>query len=542
MDKPTAIIVGAGPAGLTAAYELLQRTDIKPILFELTGEIGGIAKTVNYKGNRMDMGGHRFFSKSDRVMNWWLNILPLQGATASNSQATGMEEQGNIASINISKDGPDPDQTEKVMLIRKRLSRILFERKFYAYPINLSRGTLANLGLVRIFKIGVSYLWCKLFHPRKITNLEEFFISRFGKELYQTFFKDYTEKVWGVPCSRIQPEWGVQRVKSLSILKAVVHALKSLLPMKSSIAQKNVETSLIELFLYPKYGPGQMWEETARIITEQGGEIHLNHKVTGISYDQKRVTGIKVINSTTGEEFTQNCDYLFSTMPVKELVQCLGENVPAEVQAIAQGLVYRDFMTVGLLLRKLKLMRGNIPSVKQLIPDNWIYVQERDVKLGRLQIFNNWSPYLVQDPDTVWLGLEYFCNQGDESWNMPDQDFIRFAIQELSSIDIITPEDVLDSTLIRVPYAYPAYFGAYEQFDIIRNFADSIENMFLIGRNGMHRYNNQDHSMLTAMVAVENIVNRSTAKDNIWAVNAEQEYHETVDAPKVENSSENGNR
>jgi protoporphyrinogen oxidase len=542
MDKPIAVIVGAGPAGLTAAYELLQQTDIKPILYELTGEIGGIAKTVNYKGNRMDMGGHRFFSKSDQVMNWWLNILPLQGVTASNSQTTGMEAQGNIASINISKDGPDPDQTDKVMLIRKRLSRILFERKFYTYPISLSRDTLANLGLIRIIKIGISYLWCKLFPARKITNLEEFFISRFGKELYQTFFKDYTEKVWGVPCNRIQPEWGVQRVKSLSIIKAVVHALKSFLPKKSSIAQKNIETSLIELFLYPKYGPGQMWEETARIITDQGGEIHLHNKVIGILYDQKRVTGVKVIHSTTGEVFTQNCDFLFSTMPVKELVQCLGDEVPPDVQAIAQGLIYRDFITVGLLLKKLKLKRGNITKGKQLIPDNWIYVQERDVKLGRLQIFNNWSPYLVQDPDTVWLGLEYFCNQGDEFWNMPDKDFIRYAIHELSSIDIITPEDVLDSTLIRVPYAYPAYFGAYEQFNLVRNFTDSIENLFLIGRNGMHRYNNQDHSMLTAMVAVENIVKKSIAKDNIWAVNAEQEYHETVETPKVENSSETGNR
>jgi len=542
MAKSTAVIIGAGPAGLTAAYELLRQTNIKPIIYELTGEIGGIAKTVNYKGNRMDMGGHRFFSKSDRVMNWWLNMLPLQGMATSNSRAIGVDEESQIAAIHISKDGPDPAHTDKVMLIRKRLSRILFERKFYDYPITLSRNTLANLGLARILKIGVSYFWCKLFPPRKITNLEEFFISRFGTELYLTFFKDYTEKVWGVPCNRIKPEWGVQRVKSLSIMKAVKHALKSLLPKKTSIAQKNVETSLIELFLYPKFGPGQMWEETAQHINEQGGEIHLDHKVIGIFWDQKRVTGVKVINSASGEVFTQNCDYLFSSMPVKELVQCLGNKVPSEAQAVAQGLVYRDFITVGLLLKKLKLGRDHIPGEKQLIPDNWIYVQERVVKLGRLQIFNNWSPYLVKDPDTVWLGLEYFCNQGDEFWNMPDQDFIRFAIQELSSIDIITPEDVLDSTLIRVPYAYPAYFGSYDHFDLIQKFTDSIENLFLIGRNGMHRYNNQDHSMLTAMAAVENIVKESTVKDNIWAVNAEQEYHETVGTPEVKNSPETGDR
>jgi protoporphyrinogen oxidase len=535
MGKTTAVIVGAGPAGLTAAFELLQRTNIKPILYELTDEIGGIAKTVHYKGNRMDMGGHRFFSKSDRVMNWWLNILPLQSMKATNIQAPGSDQPEILTSWNIPPDGPDPDQTDQVMLVRKRLSRILFERKFYDYPINLTRETLTNLGLHRIVKIGVSYVWCRLFPPRKINNLEEFFISRFGKELYLTFFKDYTEKVWGMPCQHIRPEWGVQRVKSLSITKALLHAVKAFLPKKGSIAQKNVETSLIELFLYPKYGPGQMWEETARIIADKGGEIHLHHKVIGIHMNTNRVTGVQVMNEATGEVFSQDCDYLFSTMPVKELVQCLGESVPAEVRTVAQGLAYRDFITVGLLLKKLQVPSNNNKVSPPMIPDNWIYIQEWDVKLGRLQIFNNWSPYLVKDPDTVWLGLEYFCNQGDEIWNMPDSDFIQFAIHELESIGIITPEDVLDSTLIRVPYAYPAYFGTYEQFASIKDFTDTIENLFLIGRNGMHRYNNQDHSMLTAMVAVDNIVQKSTIKDNIWAVNAEQEYHETVEMPKTEN-------
>jgi protoporphyrinogen oxidase len=316
--------------------------------------------------------------------------------------------------------------------------------------------------------------------------------------------------------------------------------LKSSLPGKRSISQKNVETSLIELFLYPKYGPGQMWEETARIIKEKDGEIYLHHKVVGIIHNQNHITGVEILDENTGNVYTQSCDYLFSTMPVKELVQCMGETVPAEVQSVAQGLVYRDFITVGLLLKKLKLSEKS-GTGKKLIPDNWIYVQERDVKLGRLQIFNNWSPYLVLDPDTVWLGLEYFCNQDDNYWTMPDEDFIRFAIQELSLINVIAPEDVLDSTLIRVPYAYPAYFGSYEQFNVIRKFTDTIDNLFLIGRNGMHRYNNQDHSMLTAMVAVDNIVRKSTSKENIWAVNAEQEYHETVETPQTEDSPEPGN-
>lgn len=516
MEKPIAVIIGAGPAGLTAAYELLQRTDITPVIFELSDDVGGIARTVNYKGNRMDMGGHRFFSKSDRVMDWWLNVLPQQG--------------------------PTPDSSEQVMLIRKRLSRILFERKFYDYPISLSYGTIANLGILRLTKIALSYLWSRLFPIRKITNLEEFFISRFGKELYLTFFKDYTEKVWGVPCKDIRPEWGVQRVKSLSISKALIHALRSILPKKRSIAQKNVETSLIEIFLYPKFGPGQMWHETARIIEEMNGEILLHHKVIGILMDHNRVSGVKVLDEDTGKVFTRSCDYIFSTMPVKNLVQCMGENAPAEVRSVADGLIYRDFMTVGLLVRKLRLSGKKAASGESLIPDNWIYIQERDVKLGRLQIFNNWSPYLVKDPGTVWLGLEYFCNQGDEFWMMPDQDFIRFAIQELSKIGVISPDDVLDSTLIRVPYAYPAYFGTYDKFHIIRNYVDSIENLYLIGRNGMHRYNNQDHSMLTAMVAVDNIIAHKASKDNIWSVNAEQEYHETVEAPKPENSLKAGDQ
>lgn len=534
MSEPTAVIIGAGPAGLTAAYELLHKTEIHPIVYELTGEIGGIAKTINYQGNRLDMGGHRFFSKSDKVMKWWANILPLQGTQANDFDDTKFAEHDNPVFTSLPKAELNSAQSDRILLVRKRLSRIFYERKFYTYPISLNRETLSNLGLIRILKIGLSYFRYKLFPIRKITNLEEFFISRFGKELYETFFKDYTEKVWGVPCNRIQPEWGVQRVKGLSMSKALIHALKSYLPKKKSVAQKNVETSLIELFLYPKFGPGQLWEETARIITDRGGEIYLNHNVIEVLYDQKRVIGVKVRDESTGNVFTHGCDYLFSTMPVKDLIHCLGDSVPDIVQNVASGLVYRDFITVGLLLNKLKLSRKNIPPGKKLIPDNWIYIQEKDVKLGRVQIFNNWSPYLVRDPDTVWLGLEYFCNQGDELWSMPDKAFIQFATQELSSIGFIFPEDVLDSTIARVPNAYPAYFGSYQQFDIIRKFTDSIENLFLIGRNGMHRYNNQDHSMLTAITAVENIIKKSISKDNIWAVNAEQEYHESEKTPSGE--------
>lgn len=496
-----AIIIGAGPAGLTAAFELLEKgPNIKPIIFEVDGQLGGIAKTINYKGNRMDMGGHRFFSKSDRVMGWWERILPTQGPPPK----------------------PNPDKTDLVMLIRSRISRILFLRRFFDYPVTLSKNTIVNLGPVRMTKIGFSYLKAWFFPIRPEKSLEDFFVNRFGRELYLTFFKDYTEKLWGVPCSDINPEWGAQRVKGLSILKALSHLVKQALSSKKTLAQKELETSLIGQFLYPKFGPGQMWEEVAKRVQAAGGEIHLNHQVVGLIREGDHIVSARVKNETTGEVTTVAGDYFISTMPVRELIDGLEPVVPNEVRQAASGLMYRDFITVGLLLKKMKVGRGK----NGIVPDNWIYIQEPDVKLGRLQIFNNWSPYLVRDPNTIWLGLEYFCNEGDELWNKTDAEFMKFAIAELAKIGVIDASDVLDSTLARVKKAYPAYFGTYDRFEFIRKYVDQIENLFLIGRNGMHRYNNTDHSMLTAMTAVENIVNNIKTKESLWDVNAEQEYHE----------------
>ncbi len=527
MSKKTAIIIGAGPAGLTAAYEFLHKTDIKPIIFEASGDIGGIAKTVNYKGNKIDMGGHRFFSKSDRVMEWWQNIMPLQGMPARDELTTELTYQNKKKTISMSKNGPDPEKNDKVMLIRKRLSRIFFLRKFFNYPVSLNMNTINNLGFIRMIRIGLSYLKIKFFPIKHEKSLEDFFINRFGRELYLTFFKDYTEKVWGTPCDKIKPEWGAQRIKGLSVTKAILHALKAISSKDSSLSQKDTETSLIEKFLYPKLGPGQMWEETTRIIREKGGEVFLHHEVIGLKLDRNNIVEVKIKDTKTGEIKDVQGDYFFSTMPVKELIHCMGNKVPENVSKISDGLVYRDFITVGLLLKKLKIKnQTNIPTINNIVPDNWIYIQERDVKLGRLQIFNNWSPYMVKDPDTAWIGLEYFCNVGDELWSMTDEQFSKFAIDELVKIDIIEKNDVLDSTVIRLKNTYPAYFGTYDQFDVIREFTDKIENLFLVGRNGMHRYNNQDHSMLTAMTAVENIINGIKSKDNIWAVNVEMEYHE----------------
>lgn len=523
MKRKHAIIIGAGPAGLTAAYELLEKTDISPVVFEKSEYLGGLSKTVSHKGNRIDIGGHRFFSKSDRVMQWWHSIMPVQGKPARDDLLLGRS-----VALSGLPDAPDPETSDNVFLVRKRLSRIFFLRKFFDYPVSLNRNTISNLGFRKIAKVGMSYLKSMAFPIKPEKNLEDFFINRFGGDLYRTFFKDYTEKVWGVPCVKIKPEWGAQRIKGLSVAATLLHAVKKIAAPDASLAQKDTETSLIEQFLYPKFGPGQLWEEVAKRVAERGGEIHLNCEVSKIDCRDGEVDAVHVKNRVTGETFRRIGDYFFSTMPVRDLVSALGSAVPEEVRRTADGLVYRDFITVGLLLKRLKVANTTKQkTINDIVPDNWIYVQERDVRIGRLQIFNNWSPYMVSDPDTVWIGLEYFCDEGDELWTKPDADFVRFAVDELVKIGIVENESVLDSCVLRVEKAYPAYFGSYDRFDVIRTYTDRIPNLYLIGRNGMHRYNNADHSILTAMVAVENIVHGVVTKDNIWSVNTEEEYHES---------------
>lgn len=534
--EKTAIIIGAGPAGLTAAFELIdKKTGIKPIIYEASNDIGGISKTVNYKGNRIDIGGHRFFSKSDRVMDWWARIMPTQGAPSKDDLLIDIKYQGKTRSVTLDPNGPDPEKTDLVMLVRDRLSRIFYLRKFFAYPISLSAQTLKNLGPARIAKIGVSYTRARLFPIKNEQTLEDFFINRFGKELYLTFFKDYTEKLWGVPCNQITAEWGAQRIKGLSISKALAHAAKSVVNKKPAqdIAQKEIETSLIEHFLYPKFGPGQMWEEVARLVQKGGGKIHMQHEVVGIVNKKGKITAVKVKDARTGKVSEVTGDYFFSTMPVKELIAGMeGDAVPSNVREVADGLLYRDFITVGLLLKKMLIKNETErKTVGNIVPDNWIYIQERDVKVGRLQIFNNWSPYMVKDHEnTVWVGMEYFVQEGDDIWTKSDKAMKEFGISELAKIGMIDPADVLDGTVLRVKKTYPAYFGTYERFNEIKDYVNSISNLFLIGRNGMHRYNNQDHSMLTAMIAVENIIAGKKDKSNLWRVNTEKEYHESKQA------------
>ena len=524
--RKIAVIAGAGPAGLTAALELLRRSDITPIVFEADTQVGGISKTINYRGNRMDLGGHRFFSKSEWVMRWWQDILPVaEGQTQTD--ALRVHYQGQSSEVTLQ--GLGSACSDAVMLVRERLSRIFYRRRFFDYPLTLNAGTLKNLGLLESLRIGLSYGHARLNSRSPEINLEDFLINRFGVRLYRTFFKTYTEKVWGVPCEQISAEWGAQRIKGLSVAKAVAHALASEFRNSADTAQKRTETSLIERFLYPKFGPGQMWEEVARRVSAGGGQIHLGHRIVGIEHDGIAVTAVNVLDEATRSQQRVSCDFLVSTMPVQDLIALL-RPADSQVQRIADNLPYRDFMTAGLLLRQMSpgTDRRDVRRFNGMPPDNWIYIQEPDVKIGRLQVFNNWSPALVADPATIWLGLEYFCSEGDELWSMDDGRFIDFAATELEKIGLISRRDVIDGTLVRVPKAYPAYFGAYGEFETIRAYLDQISNLYPVGRNGMHRYNNQDHSMLTANIAVNSMINGGSGKSSIWRINADGEYHEDV--------------
>jgi protoporphyrinogen oxidase len=520
MIRGTAIIIGAGPAGLTAALELQRRTGVKPVVLEASQEIGGLSRTVRYKGNRMDIGGHRFFSKSDRVMRWWLDLMPVEAARGEERKLHG---QGQQRDLQAAAAAPDPRTEDLVMLVRERKSRIYSLRRFFDYPIRLSADTLRKMGAGRTLRAGLSYMRSALLPRRAEHSLEDFLINRFGKQLYLTFFKSYTEKIWGVPCHEISAEWGAQRIKGLSLRGVVAHFLKrTFRPGRSDgIAQKHTETSLIERFLYPKLGPGQLWEHVADLVRKGGGEIHLGMAVDRIHIAGDRVVSVEAVNEA-GVRSTYAGDTFFSTMPVRDLIRAITGGVPSEVAEVSEGLMYRDFITVGLLAKKLAVTEVNGGPLK----DNWIYIQEPDVQVGRLQIFNNWSPWLVDNPDKVWMGLEYFCNDSDALWKLSDEEMVRLAIDEVARIGILKAEDVEDSHMVRVPKTYPAYFGSYDRFDVIRKFTDGFENLFLVGRNGMHKYNNQDHSMLTAMTAVDNIVNGVQGKENIWAINTEMEYHE----------------
>ena len=518
------IIIGAGPAGLTAANELLRDSgeEYEIVILEESDAIGGISQTVRYNGNRMDIGGHRFFSKSDEIMDWWKELMPLQGKDAFDDKLLGREKP-------LAEGGPDPEKEDVVMLVRDRVSRIYYRKQFFDYPISMSMSTIKNMGFFTTMAAGFSYLKAIMF-KKKETSLENFYINRFGKKLYSMFFEGYTEKLWGRHPREISADWGSQRVKGLSI-RAVLKDMFSKIGGKKKKNKKNVETSLIEQFWYPKYGPGQLWELAAKRACDKGAKLIKNCKVRNIVCKDGKITSV-VCDTKDGEK-TFTGDIFISSMPVRDLVLGMtGDKPSREMVDIADGLPYRDFVTVGLLVSRLDLEnRTKIKTIGNIVPDCWIYVQDTGVKLGRIQIFNNWSPYMVKDPEkTVWIGLEYFCSEGDEFWSMTDEECIKLAVGELESMGIINADEVLDSHRERVKKAYPAYFDTYAHMDKLIACLDEYDNLYCVGRNGQHRYNNMDHSMLTAIRTAQAIKEGTASKHDIWNVNTEKEYHESKES------------
>lgn len=513
------LIIGAGPAGLTAGLELLRAGHPQVTILEATDAIGGISKTVNYKGNRIDIGGHRFFSKSDWVMDWWRGVLPVARPAAGGDALLAYQGQqrllgGHEATASEADDG--------VMLIRSRQSRIYFGGQFFDYPLKPGLDLVRKMGVGRCAQFAGSYMAAAARPIRPERTLEDFFINRFGRQLYRQFFKDYTEKVWGVPCRDISADWGAQRIKSLSIGSAAKQALRKLLTGSTDVQH----TSLIESFLYPKHGPGQMWEAAAAEFERRGGQLLRGWTVDEIHRREHRIERV-VAHDADGLRQSFDASAVVSTMPIRELAQALRPAPDAPALAIASGLAYRDFITVGLLYRR---MSPQVAGKARCVSDNWIYIQEPGVKVGRVQVFNNWSPYMVADPDTVWLGLEFFARDDDALWALSEDALKALAVREMQQLGLADEAELLDATVLRQPKAYPGYFGAaFQRFDELRGWLDGLANLYLCGRNGMHRYNNQDHSMLSARLAAQAILNGDgdgRGRAAIWAVNIDDDYHE----------------
>lgn len=510
------IIIGAGPAGITAGYEFVTKSkDYEVVILEETSEIGGISRTVRYHGNRMDIGGHRFFSKDKEVTNWWNTIMPMQSKPSYDDKILGREWE-------LPENGPDPEVDDRVMLKRNRVSRIYYKKKFFDYPVKMNFNTIKNMGFVTTMAAGFSYLG-SVVSKKPEDSLENFYINRFGRKLYSMFFEGYTEKLWGRHPRNISADWGAQRVKGLSILAIIKDIFSKILPGSEN---RKVETSLIEEFSYPKYGPGQLWEAAAEDFEKNGGTLKKNAKVVSVNTQNGKVVSVTYVMD--GQEITEEADYFISSMPLKDLVESMND-VPKKEKEIAEGLPYRDFVTVGLLLPKLNLKNETkLKTLSNIVPDCWIYVQDVGVKLGRIQIFNNWSPYLVEKPeDTVWIGLEYFCTEGDSYWNMSAEEWTKLGVKELITMGVINDADqVMDSHCEKVKKAYPAYFDTYSEIDTLIAYLNTFENLYCVGRNGQHRYNNMDHSMVTSFETVKNILSGKSDKTNVWNVNTEKEYHE----------------
>lgn len=466
--KMKVIIFGAGPAGLTAAYEACKR-GLLPLVFEKDREVGGISKTVNYKDYLFDIGGHRFFTKYDEVKKIWYEIL-----------------------------GDN-------FITRPRLSRIYYNNKFFFYPIKLLNA-LMNLGLVNSFLVVSSYLYSQVNPYRNVANFEEWVSNKFGKKLFTIFFKTYTEKVWGISCKEIQADWAAQRIKSLSLGKAILNSIGFL--------RKGRITTLIDEFQYPRKGPGQMWNMAKELVEKQGGKVELNSKLVRLNRKRDRIASALIKSNGSLQEISG--DHFLSTVPLRELVQAIKPAAPGDVLDAARRLRYRDFFTVSLVIKK--------PSI---FPDNWIYVHSPEVKVGRIQNFKNWSPEMVPDPQMTSLGLEYFCFESDDLWKRDNKELVELGIAEISRLKFASRKQVIDGLVIRSPKTYPIYDEGYrERVEIIKNYLSQIKNLQTMGRNGLHRYNNQDHSMLSAIMAVSNILG---AKHSVWEINVDDEYHEIAE-------------
>ena len=467
-SKAPVVIVGAGPAGLTAAYELTRRGS-PVVILEKDNQVGGLARTVEYKGFRFDIGGHRFFTKVAPVANLWREML-----------------------------GKD-------FLRRPRLSRIYYRGRFFDYPLK-PLNALWNLGIWTSFTVLLSCLWIKLFPIKPELSFADWVSNRFGRVLFRIFFETYTEKVWGLPCKRIGSQWAAQRIKGLSLKTAVIN----MLPLPGRKGDRSIK-SLIEEFEYPRLGPGMMWDVFRDRIEEAGGCLKLNSGIVRLLHDGTHITGVEVEHN--GLRYVQPASHVISTMPVRHLIQRLTPSAPQSVIDAASRLRYRDFLTVALIIDQ-----------SDIFPDNWIYVHDERVRVGRIQNFKNWSPDMVPDNRFTCLGLEYFCFAGDGLWSTSDADLVALATRELETIGLIKPGLVRDSTVVRVPKAYPVYDEGYEAaLEESKHFLSRFGNLQLVGRNGMHKYNNQDHSMLTAMLAVRNLFGE---RHDLWDVNADDEYHE----------------
>ncbi|MEP6902113.1 MAG: NAD(P)/FAD-dependent oxidoreductase [Actinomycetota bacterium] len=466
------VIIGGGPAGLTAAYQLCKE-GVESVVLEKDTVVGGISRTVNYKGYLFDIGGHRFFTKVKAVDEMWREVLG-----------------------------------EEKFLRRSRLSRIYYNKKFFYYPLKATNALL-GLGIFNSFLMLGSYAKAQMFPIKNEISFEDWICNRFGKRLFNTFFKTYTEKVWGIPCHEISADWAAQRIKGLSLISTIKNAL---LATQTEDKGEIIKT-LIDAFDYPEKGPGQMWEMVAESIQKRGSELKMKSSVEEILWQNGKVTALEI--EVDGRRETVAGTDFISSMPVQELVRKMKPEPPAEVKAAADKLGYRDFLTVSLIINKADLFK-----------DNWIYIHDSEVKVGRIQNFKNWSPQMVPDPDKTCLGLEYFCFEGDGLWTTTDEDLIALATKELGMLGLVDPQDVEDGAVVRMPKAYPIYDSVYvEAVNTIREFLTGLGNLYLVGRNGMHKYNNQDHSMLTAMLSVKNILG---ANYDVWEVNVDNEYHEEM--------------